>query len=103
MTGQAQIIEKAKKLKALADRGVDGEKDNAKRIYTLYKQKHNLTDTQISGYTTDTIYQKETREGSVFMIMAVVIGGVVAVVVVVVLLAVSALKKLAKKLKKRKK
>lgn len=51
MTGQAQIIDKAKKLKELAERGIDGEKDTAKRMYGVYKEKHNLTDAQVMGHS----------------------------------------------------
>lgn len=45
-----RIIDKAKKLKELADRGVGGEKDNAKRMYEAYKKKHNLTDEDVKGH-----------------------------------------------------
>lgn len=47
---RARIIDKAKKLKELADRGVGGEKDNAKRMYEAYKKKHNLTDEDVKGH-----------------------------------------------------
>lgn len=52
---RAKIIDKAKKLKELADRGVGGEKENAKRMYEAYKKKHNLTDEDVKGheYTED--------------------------------------------------
>ncbi len=52
-----KIIDKAKKLKELADRGVDGEKETAKRMYDAYKKKHNLTDEDVQGhkYTEDFI------------------------------------------------
>jgi CO dehydrogenase/acetyl-CoA synthase epsilon subunit len=50
MITQAQIIDKAKKLKELAERGIDGEKENAIRMYALYKTKHNLTDEQVIGH-----------------------------------------------------
>lgn len=54
---RARIIDKAKKLKELADRGVDGEKETAKRMYDAYKKKHNLTDDDVKGhkYTDDFI------------------------------------------------
>ena len=47
---QVQIIDRAKKLKELAERGISGEKDNAKRMYDLHKQKYNLTDEQVVGH-----------------------------------------------------
>lgn len=50
MTGQAQIIDKAKKLRELAERGVDGEKETAIRMYAAYKEKHSLTDDQVVGH-----------------------------------------------------
>lgn len=46
-----KIIDKAKKLKELADRGIGGEKENAIRMYEAHKQKHNLTDDQVTGRT----------------------------------------------------
>ncbi len=52
---RAKIIDKAKKLRELANRGVDGEKDTAKRMYDAYKKKHKLTDDEVDGheYTDD--------------------------------------------------
>lgn len=50
MTTQAQIIDKAKKIRELAERGKDGEKETAIRMYALYKEKHNLTDEQVIGH-----------------------------------------------------
>jgi len=54
---RARIIDKAKKLKELADRGIDGEKETAQRMYDAYKKKHNLTDEDVKGhkYTEDFI------------------------------------------------
>jgi hypothetical protein len=49
-TERDKIIDKAKKLKELADRGVDGEKETAQRMYDSYKQKHNLTDEDVDGH-----------------------------------------------------
>lgn len=37
-----KILEKARKLKALADRGVGGEKENAQRMLEEYMKKHGL-------------------------------------------------------------
>lgn len=54
---RAKIIDKAKKLKELAERGIDGEKETAQRMYDAYKKKHKLTDEDINGhkYTDDFI------------------------------------------------
>lgn len=38
MSERYQIIDKAKKIKGLADRGVDGEKDTATRMYAIYNK-----------------------------------------------------------------
>jgi len=52
---RAKIIDKAKKLKELADRGVDGEQETAKRMYDAYKKKYDLTDEDVNehSYTED--------------------------------------------------
>lgn len=47
---RAKIIDRAKKLKELADRGVGGEKDNAKNMLDAHKAKYNITDQEISGH-----------------------------------------------------
>jgi len=39
----SKYIELAKKIKALADRGVDGEKDNAEKLLKEIMQKHNIS------------------------------------------------------------
>ena len=54
-----KIIDKAKKLRELANRGVHGEKETAQRMYDAYKEKHNLTDEEIDNheYTEDFIKQ----------------------------------------------
>lgn len=56
---RAKIIDKAKKLKELADRGVGGEKENAKRMYDAYKKKHNLTDEDVKGHKYSDDFIKE--------------------------------------------
>ena len=43
-----KIIIKAKKLKALAERGVGGEKDNAQKFLDIYVSKHNITNRELS-------------------------------------------------------
>lgn len=54
-----KIIDKAKKLKELADRGVGGEKENAKRMYEAYKKKHKLTDDDVKGHEYSEDFRKE--------------------------------------------
>jgi len=44
-----KIIELAKKLLALSERGDDGEKDNAKQMLYAYLLKHNITIDDIKG------------------------------------------------------
>jgi len=65
-TERSKIIDKAKKLKELADRGVGGEKENAKRMYDAYKKKHNITDEEVEGhnYTDDFINQIKNMSDS---------------------------------------
>ena len=43
----------AKKLKALADKGIDGERVNAQKMLDTLMRKHNLTITDIEGEKTD--------------------------------------------------
>jgi hypothetical protein len=46
-----KILDKAKKLKELADRGIGGEKENAKVMLEKYMLKHNITMNEIQGHT----------------------------------------------------
>lgn len=67
-----KILDKAKKLKALADRGVGGEKENAYRMLGLYMKKHNITENELKfhrnnedtfkGLTKEEIYQQFEEE-----------------------------------------
>lgn len=45
---KTKILSKAKKLKALAKDGIDGEKDNAQRMYDDYIKEHGLNDSEIN-------------------------------------------------------
>ncbi len=45
-----KILDKAKKLKALADRGVDGEMESAKAMLAKYMEKHNITIKEIEAH-----------------------------------------------------
>lgn len=47
---RSKITDKAKKLRELANRGIDGEKETAKRMYDSYKKKHKLTDEEVDGH-----------------------------------------------------
>lgn len=47
---RVKAIDKAKKLKELATRGVGGEKENAKRMLDAHKEKHNISDAEIEGH-----------------------------------------------------
>jgi len=59
-----KIIEKALKLRELANRGVGGEKQNAIRFLETYKTKHNLTDEELNSFVTfgDSWYDSVTKE-----------------------------------------
>lgn len=48
MESRTKILDKAKKLKELADRGVGGEKENAKLMLEKYMLKHNITESELS-------------------------------------------------------
>jgi hypothetical protein len=45
-----KILSKAQKLKELAVRGVGGERENAKTFLATYMKKHNITESELSGY-----------------------------------------------------
>ena len=45
-----KILSKAQKLKALADRGVENERQSAKMFLERYMAKHNITEDELSGY-----------------------------------------------------
>jgi hypothetical protein len=55
-------IELAKKLKALADKGVGGEKLNAEKMLNSLLKKHNLTIEDIEGEKTDNYFFKLKKE-----------------------------------------
>lgn len=67
-----KILDKAKKLKALADRGIGGEKENATRMLGLYMEKHNIKESELNshrinedtfrGLTKEEIYKKFEEE-----------------------------------------
>lgn len=46
---RTKIIEKALKLQELANRGIDGEKDNASRMLDAYKKKHKITEQELKS------------------------------------------------------
>jgi hypothetical protein len=48
---RTKIIDKALKLKELAIRGVDGEKENAQRMLDVWKEKHSITDEELEKST----------------------------------------------------
>jgi hypothetical protein len=48
---RTKILDKAKKLKELAVRGVGGEMRNAKTMLHSYMKKHNITDDELSGHS----------------------------------------------------
>src|ERR1035437_8673668 len=72
MESRNKILDKAKKLKELADRGIDGEKDTAIRMLNAYKKKHKILDIELTdhkidestfrGYTKEQIYAMMAEE-----------------------------------------
>lgn len=59
-----KIIEKALKLRELANRGVGGEKENAVRMLSNYREKHSITDDEMNLFTShgDTWYDHIPKE-----------------------------------------
>jgi hypothetical protein len=59
-----KIIEKALKLRELANRGVGGEKSNAIRMLSDYKEKHSITDEDMNLFTSygDSWYDNIPKE-----------------------------------------
>lgn len=47
MTSKTEIIEKIRKVQALADRGVDGEKENAARMVERLMTEHDITEEEL--------------------------------------------------------
>ena len=62
----SKILELAKKLKALADRGIDGEKENATEMLEKFCKKHNISLTDIEEEKSTRHYFKTTKEQSSF-------------------------------------
>lgn len=60
---RTKILDKAKKLKELADRGYEGEKDNAKDFLEKYIKKHNIDMSELEGHTIkNSVYGSMTDE-----------------------------------------
>ena len=67
-----KILDKAKKLEALANRGIGGEKDTAQRMLVLYMEKHGISERELKahrhnqdtfkGLTKEEIYQQFEQE-----------------------------------------
>jgi hypothetical protein len=59
-----KIIEKALKLRELANRGIGGEKDNAITMLKSYREKHSITDDEMNLFVsvTTTWYSVKTQE-----------------------------------------
>jgi len=59
-----KILDKGRKLKELADRGVGGEKDTAVRFLSIYKEKHNISDSELEAHKIkdETIFRGFTAE-----------------------------------------
>ena len=59
---RSEVLDKAKKLKALADRGVGGEMANAKVMFDKYKQKHSITEDELNEYKESSHYANMSDE-----------------------------------------
>lgn len=57
-----KIIQLAKKLKALSDKGVGGEKINAEKMLQKIMEKHNLTIEDVEGEKKDFAYYKVNQK-----------------------------------------
>ncbi len=57
-----KIVEKAHKLKALADRGIDGEKETAILMLDRYRKKFNVTDMELDDMPQDKKYTEDDFE-----------------------------------------
>jgi hypothetical protein len=64
MESRKKILDKAKKLKELAERGIGGEKENAKAMLEKYMIKHEISDAEIYSYkpSSDSDYSKMTDD-----------------------------------------
>lgn len=67
MENRTKIIDKALKLKELAIRGVDGEKDNAQRMLDVWKEKHSITEEELEKSTLSKNSEYATMDVSDFM------------------------------------
>lgn len=60
---RTKILDRAKKLKELADRGIDGEQVNAKDMLEKYMAKHNISIDEIGGHSiSGSIYANMSQE-----------------------------------------
>ena len=71
MESRKKILDKVKKLKELAERGVGGEKEKAKSMLEKYMIKHEISDAEISSYkpSSDSDYSKMTDEQFIQLII----------------------------------
>jgi hypothetical protein len=56
LSERSEIISKAHKIKALADRGIDGEKQAAINMLDIYIKKHNVTEDELATIPKGTTY-----------------------------------------------
>jgi len=54
----SKYIELAKKLKALAEKGIDGEKINAEKLLKKLMQKHNISEEDLESFDEDLFFFK---------------------------------------------
>ena len=63
----AKLIEKAKRLKALADRGEGGEKVNAEMFYREFIAKYNIAEGDINPQHYNRVFRLKSRDYEVFL------------------------------------
>lgn len=65
--GYAKLIDKARKLKALADRGNAGERDTAERFYLDFLKKNNITEKEVDTERFKRVFKLLDSEYEVFV------------------------------------
>jgi len=64
---RTEQLDKAKKLRELARRGVGGEMENAKRMLIQFKTKYNITDADLDGHSYSATFKKYKKSDEEFM------------------------------------
>lgn len=62
MESRGKILDKAKKLQELSNRGIDGEQSNAKYFLEKHIQKYGITDTELNSHVISDEYSKMSNK-----------------------------------------